>query len=258
MGDLRIALLCQDGVGARVIYNRLRREFTEPISVIAEEPTPKWQLIRGRYRKLGVRTVAGQLAFQALVQPTLQRASAARVREVARDMQLDTSPIPGSVLTRVPSVNSEQCRALLREYAPRIVVLGGTRIVGEATLNATPATFINMHAGITPGYRGVHGGYWALADGRPDLVGTTIHVVDRGIDTGGVIEQVFFAPDARDNFATYPLLHIAYGLPALVRAIRGAARGNIETVAGAAHPSQLRYHPTLLQYVGQALLRGVR
>jgi folate-dependent phosphoribosylglycinamide formyltransferase PurN len=37
----------------------------------------------------------------------------------------------------------------------------------------------------------VHGGYWALAENNPQLVGTTVHFVDTGIDTGEVIEQSF-------------------------------------------------------------------
>ena len=83
-----------------------------------------------------------------------------------------------------------------------------------------------MHAGITPAYRGVHGGYWALAEGRTDLVGTTIHLVDEGIDTGGVIEQASFSPTEADTFVTYPYLHTAAGLPPLIEAVRGILRGH--------------------------------
>ena len=42
-----------------------------------------------------------------------------------------------------------------------------------------------MHAGITPQYRGVHGGYWAVVNNDPEHCGVTIHFVDKGIDTGG-------------------------------------------------------------------------
>ena len=66
-------------------------------------------------------------------------------------------------------------------------------------------------AGITPLYRGVHGAYWALAEGRRDLCGVTVHRVDAGIDTGEVLAQVLIDPTPQDNFVTYPWLQVAEG-----------------------------------------------
>ena len=74
---------------------------------------------------------------------------------------------------------------------------------------------INMHAGITPRYRGVHGGYWALAEQHPEWVGTTVHLVDPGIDTGGILAQATFEVTGEDTIATYPDLHLVHGLPLL-------------------------------------------
>src|SRR5438093_9923670 len=53
------------------------------------------------------------------------------------------------------------------------VVVNGTRIISEAVLTASDAVFINMHAGITPKYRGVHGGYWALYNGDGEAASST-------------------------------------------------------------------------------------
>ena len=91
---------------------------------------------------------------------------------IKRQFHLDISPVDGRVI-RVPSVNSGKARRALREFSPQVVVVNGTRIICNETLCAVDAPFINTHAGITPLYRGVHGGYWALREGRPDLVGTT-------------------------------------------------------------------------------------
>jgi methionyl-tRNA formyltransferase len=118
--------------------------------------------------------------------------------------------------------------------------------------------FINMHAGVTPAYRGVHGGYWALAEGRPDLAGTTIHLVDEGIDTGDVIRQVTFAPSDADNFATYPYLHTAAGLPALLDAVDSILCGDGPArCAPKSQHSRLRYHPTLWSYLATGCRRKV-
>ncbi|MCU0687084.1 MAG: formyl transferase [Polyangiaceae bacterium] len=244
----RVVLLAVEGPPTNVVFHALERAFG-PVEVVIEEKVPRWQLVRGRYRRLGLWPVLGQLAFLGAVQPALVRRSRARVREILAEAGLDEGPIDPARVQRVGSVNTPEARDRLRRLAPTVVVLNGTRIVGRETLRCVQAPFLNMHAGITPRYRGVHGGYWALVEGRPDLVGTTVHLVDEGIDTGRVVEQTFFRPGPRDSFATYPSLHLAAGLPALVRAVRRALEGTLETVPGPDEPSRLRYHPTAWGYL---------
>jgi len=72
---------------------------------------------------------------------------------------------------------------------PDVVVVNGTRIIAEKVLHSVPATFLNTHSGITPLYRGAHGGYWALVKKDRANCGVTIHVVDAGIDTGGIVTK---------------------------------------------------------------------
>src|SRR5690606_24425483 len=94
----------------------------------------------------------------------------------------------------VPSVNATQCIDLVQKIEPDIVVVNGTRIISKKVLDAVPVSFINTHVGITPKYRGVHGAYWALACGDTDNCGVTVHLVDKGIDTGGILKQAVIAP----------------------------------------------------------------
>jgi folate-dependent phosphoribosylglycinamide formyltransferase PurN len=244
---MSVLLLAKPSDATNVVYHALASDFPG-LEVVLESAGSRWEMLRGRYRRLGVRPAVGQAVFVALAVPLLRRRAQARIHAILDEHGLDASPILTRV-HRVESVNSEAARALLRDLAPRVVVVFGTRVIGKATLAASAAPFINMHAGITPRYRGVHGGYWALAEGRPDLVGTTIHLVDEGIDTGAVLEQVRFTPALSDNFASYPYLHVAAGLPALRRAVRAALEGRLGTVAARGGPSRLRYHPTVFEYL---------
>ena len=250
-------LLGGDGESTRIVYHHLAREFPD-VRVVLEAGVPARQLLRRRLQKLGAATVAGQLLFMGLVGRRLRRAAAPRVREIVGAHGMDTRPIDAPV-TRVPSVNSPEAREALGALAPAVVVVNGTRIIGRKTLQCVDAPFINTHAGITPLYRGVHGGYWALAEGRPELVGTTVHLVDEGIDTGTILEQVTFAVTPADNFATYPYLHTAAGLAPLVRAVRAAMEGTLSPRAeNPGLPSRLRSHPTIGEYLSARLRRGVR
>jgi len=218
-------------------------------------------LARRRARRLGWFTLVGQIAFVAVLMPVLRRVSRRRIQAILTESGLDDSDIPS--IRAVVSVNDPQTPALLREFGPAVVVVNGTRIIADSTLSAVPCPFINIHAGITPRYRGVHGGYWALAEGRPDLAGTTVHLVDTGIDTGRVLARAYFEAAPDDSIATYPYRHLADGLPLLAervgRVLNGeAVPGETAVEATPAGESRLRWHPTVWGYVWARLRRGVR
>jgi folate-dependent phosphoribosylglycinamide formyltransferase PurN len=263
MGELTavrgpVVLLATDGPATRAVYHALASEHTG-VRVILEEPVGRTVLLRRRAARIGYRRATGQLLFLLGVVPLLRWRAAARVREIVREHGLDERPIPAAALQRVPSVNAPAAREALRLLAPAVVVVSGTRIISPETLAAVEVPFLNMHAGLTPGYRGVHGGYWALRDGAPACVGTTIHLVDPGIDTGTVVEFVRFGVTDRDSFATYPRLHTAAGLPALRRAVRSALAGTLQPLnQGPATETRLRHHPTAGEYLVGRLARGVR
>jgi methionyl-tRNA formyltransferase len=261
----RIVLLAGPGESTMMVAHALSAKFADVV-LVQEQPVSRKVLVERRVKRLGAGQVAGQVAFSLSVAPLLKRLSRARRAEILREFNLQTTPFAGMTV-HVASVNSDEARAALQRLAPDVIVVNGTRIIGKDTLAAATARFINMHAGITPQYRGVHGGYWALRNGKPDEVGTTIHYVDTGIDTGAIIEQVTFSVTESDNFATYPLLHTAHGLPALLRAVARqlgeAASAEMPTAAKLPNAdgkgeSVLRYHPTLVDYLRGRILQRIR
>ena len=63
----------------------------------------------------------------------------------------------------------------------------------------------------------MHGGYWALVSGHPEACGVTVHLVDEGIDSGGILAQSVITPGPADCFVTYPLMQLGVGLPVAPR-----------------------------------------
>jgi hypothetical protein len=249
-------LLCSDNPASRIIFHHLRNRFGH-VDVIEEEPLSQVALLRRRTARLGLRTAGGQLMFRALVVPWLTVRSRDRVEEIKRDLGLDDRPMDG--VRHVVSMNDDSARGVLRSLHPAITVVCGTRILDRTTLAALNGPVVNFHAGITPLYRGVHGGYWALAEGRPDLVGSTIHLIDPGIDTGTVVAQAGFDVTSRDSFVTYPYLHVAAALEPLAEVVaRALAGGDVVGLPPRTDlDSKLRTHPTLGQYLSHARA-GVR
>lgn len=247
MSTQKVVLLAGDGESTPIVYEHLNKVV--PIErVLLDGPKPRWTLVKRRVQRFGYLRTAGQVAFSAAVAPMLRREAKDRIDEILAE--LGEAKLPENKVTRFESVNSKACIDALRRIDPKVVVVNGTRIISQEVLEATNATFINMHAGITPRYRGVHGAYWALAEGRPENAGVTVHLVDKGIDTGAILAQARIHPGPRDNFATYPLLQLQAGLPLLSQAVQNALRGNVVTVNSIdSLPSTLWHHPTVGQYL---------
>ncbi len=80
--------------------------------------------------------------------------------------------------------------AAVAEHRPDIVVSAGfLKLVGPGFLDRFGGRFVNTHNALLPSFPGIHGPREALAYGVK-VTGATLFVVDEGIDTGVVVEQV--------------------------------------------------------------------
>ena len=201
----------------------------------------------------------GQALFVMAAEPCIAWRSRRRVQAIKQFCSLDARPIRSNAVY-VESANSDDAIQRLRSANPALVVVNGTRILTRRTLEAVGVPFVNMHAGITPTFRGCHGAYWALATGRPDLAGTTIHRIDTGIDTGTVIKQAVTSQSRRIAWRLPRTCNLPPGRPLLVSTIRERYfLGEVNTVRIAAPNagSSLYHHPTLWYYLSVKLRRGV-
>lgn len=251
-----IVLLLGPSRSSVFLYNYLKQHFTIQAAIL-ENAVSRTQLIKRRAKKLGWPKVIGQLLFQIFVARILKITSAKRYRQLLSQYKLSDAPIDEEKIIRVNSVNDPATIELLRTLQPALIVINGTRIISKKTLEAVSCHFINTHAGITPKYRGVHGGYWALVNNDQQSCGVTIHLVDKGIDTGDIIDQAKINPAASDNFTTYPIHQLGAALPRLKVIIDNALANNLVTRKSEGE-SRLWHHPTLIQYFYYRFFKGVR
>ena len=253
----KIVLLGREDSQTAIVYNSLSSEF-QLAGVVVEKAESRLKFMKRRAKKMGLGKALSQIAFRLVVVPWLRATSRRRVDEILRQSGLDTSPLPVGRLTKVESVNYDQTINVLQTLQPSVVVVSGTRIIAARVLQCVPAVFINIHAGITPMYRGVHGGYWALVENNVEACGVTVHEVDTGVDTGWILGQTRITPNGSDNFVTYGFLQIAAGLPLLKKAIRDACEGQLRPLSVPGGESRLWTHPTLGEYVYHRVKRGVK
>lgn len=81
-------------------------------------------------------------------------------------------------------------RDALRSFQPDYIVSAGfMRILGAPVLEEFGGRIINTHPALLPAFKGAHAVRDALEHGVR-ITGSTVHVVDAGVDTGRIIAQV--------------------------------------------------------------------
>lgn len=226
--------------------------------MVLEDPVSPLTLVCRRVRRLGPLTVAGQVLFHLGLRPFLRLRSRGRRAEIARAARLDPTPIEPSRVDHIGSMNELGAAELIARLDPRVVLVSGTRLLSRVLLERVHAPFINVHAGVTPLYRGVHGAYWALAERDDAHCGVSVHLVGPGMDTGAVLAWTRITPGPHDDFSTYPMLQLIAALPLVREQLRlalTAALAPIEAPAGRSRPWS---HPTLWGYLWRRLRHGVR
>ncbi len=248
-------MLATDCDSTWIIANRLRDRF--PVQgVVIESPVSRSKFLQRRVRRLGYMTVAGQIAFQ-LFSRVLTCESRQRRDEIRRRNGWKRDRPSQIPCFDVSSVNDNQTLELLSRLKPKVIVINGTRILSKRLLQSLDVPILNLHAGITPAYRGVHGAYWAFARDDAAHAGVTVHRVDPGIDTGDVVFQATIQRAAADNYATYPLLQLEAGMHLLESAVADALNHRIRSQQTTGL-SELFYHPTIWGYLRTRLTQGIK
>jgi phosphoribosylglycinamide formyltransferase-1 len=75
------------------------------------------------------------------------------------------------------------------EHEPTLIVLAGfMKLVGSAFLDRFEGRTLNTHPALSPSFPGMHGPREAL-DYGVKVTGSTLFVVDHGVDTGPIVAQ---------------------------------------------------------------------
>ena len=166
------------------LLNLLRRSeiSVEQVVVCSDVWGSRVRWLRRIAKRLGW---AGALAYLAwrVRSRTFSKEATWRGHRLERDYRqlanrIDYTPTPRSTAT--PEA--------LERARPALCLLGDCGIVPPAVLAVPSIATLNAHPGILPEYRGLDTALWAVYENQMDKVGCTLHVVDPGIDTGGILE----------------------------------------------------------------------
>jgi len=100
-----------------------------------------------------------------------------------------------------------------------VVVFGSSYIRSPLVERFIAARAVNIHMGLSPYYRGSSCNFWAMNDGRADMVGATIHMLSKGLDSGGILFHALPEPAECDPWVF------------TMRAVEAAIAGLAERIA---------------------------
>lgn len=249
-----IAVATAGGPHPWIIVNALTDAFGDVV-VIHEQGESRPMLVRRRAKRFGWWSALGQAGTMAW-SVVGKRLARRRIDALIAVNGLNASPRPGQTVVEVPSVNAPQFVAAIARLKPAVLFLVGCRMLKAETLATIPCPVLNYHAGITPKYRGMNGGYYAMAEGDTENFGGTVHLVDAGVDTGGVLYQARGTPAPDDDLLTYAYRQAAISRDICVQAVRDALEGSLQVVEPSL-PSKQWFHPTIWRYVWTGIAKGV-
>lgn len=249
-----IVALTAGGPHAWIMINALRETFGD-FPIILEEGEPASTFWARRRKLLGPFRVLSMKAARIPIRLT-KSGTGARIQELIDAHGLKPEPDPVTHIINVPSVNSDAAREALAAAKPKAVFVVSTRMIGQKTLSSVEAPFLNYHSGINPAYRGMYGGYFALANGQPEHFGATVHLVDSGVDTGDVLYQSHVEVTKKDNFHTYIWTMAAGSRDIVIQAMKDALEGKLAPKK-IDLPSRQYFAPTFFGYILTGLRRGI-
>lgn len=239
---------------AWAIINLLRSEFGN-FPILLEEPESPRTIWRRRLKRFGLIKVASMQAARLALGLT-RRGTDKIINKIQGSYRLNPELPRLADIRRVGSVNSNLSREYLRALNPKAVFVIASSPLEDRTLETIDVPFINFNPGINPAYRGVFGGYFALAKGEPELFGGTVHLLTTGPDTGEVLYQSRVSTQPGDNIHTYMWRITACSRGIILKAIRDALDEDLKP-RQVSLPSRQFDTPTLGYYLWTGLTRKV-
>lgn len=256
MNKLKVVMLICDGDSSRIIYHKLK-DCCNIECVVKEEAISNNILLKNRIKKLGFFKVLGQLIFM-IFNKFLKFISQNRIQEIKNKYSLNTNDVNQEYVVLVDDINNKEVEKILQKINPDLVLVNGTRIIKKNILLSINKPFVNTHVGITPRYRGVHGGYWALSNNDKNNCGVTVHLIDEGIDTGNILYQSLIEVTKEDNFNTYPYLQTVKAIQLLRNVLKDIENSSLVSKKSIVDDSKLWYHPTIFEYFRNYFKFGVK
>lgn len=224
----KILVMCSKGVFQDHLIRRLAQEFSVCAVVRHEYPT-ETSLVAKWINKL-VHPVQTIQHLYARVKLANHDKRADQFIQKTFKSQTTQQTIP--ILT-TNNVNEQTVIDFINQHSPDIICVNGTNLLRENLLANINPTFgvINLHTGLSPYSRGGNCNLFMLLEKHPELVGITVHHIDKGIDSGEIIISTQADYDENDSYEIIDAKCFKLGIEAMVEACSRLFTGNADKVS---------------------------
>ena len=87
------------------------------------------------------------------------------------------------------TLNNIETQKILEDFSPDYIFTFGCGLLKDNIIKTASKCTINIHTGLTQYHRGVEGPLFAIYEEDASIIGSTIHQVTTGIDSGQVVAQ---------------------------------------------------------------------
>jgi folate-dependent phosphoribosylglycinamide formyltransferase PurN len=178
---VRTIFLCRDGADQRHLANALADAGRLDAIVVEGRGNAR----RGKLGRVLGRARWWQLPARLLDVAILVAYGTWSERALASGLGVNGYP-KGVRRIEVGHANDPASIDALRDLDADVLVVLGTSILNDDVLASPRRYALNIHGGALPDYRGVYSDFWALANDRPDRLGSVVFHLDPGIDTGEI------------------------------------------------------------------------
>ncbi len=182
---MKILILRSDGPHNRYLLYRLKKEFSDVVSVMEISQYQRSRLLEKKKYKDYLYNIYHHFRRNLIGHNKYRKHFF--LSKIEDD--ISTSPYCKDDYV-VDWVNSDVLIKELQEINPDITIVMGTSIIKAAVLKLLGKHVINIHGGHLPNYKGNHCFFFAFYNQEFEKLGSTIHFVNEFIDNGDIIDII--------------------------------------------------------------------
>ncbi len=227
---LRVVVATGDAVPQRHLAWRLANEF-DVVGIVVYAPRQRQGRLTDRLRRyLNPADAFRYLHTRKKIATYEQQASELYGRLFPEQTRQWPDSIP---FLRVEDINSAKAVDFVRRCTPDILCVNGTNLLREPMLSLTSELrygIVNLHTGLSPYSRGGNCNLFMLLEGKPELVGITVHYIDPGIDSGDIIITARAPIEPADTYEMIEAKNFRLGIDLMLVAVHQLAEGRAARV----------------------------
>ena len=179
---MKIAFLCSDDISNKLFIQTLKKYNLEITVFVENNNSNKKNLIKRRLKKLNLIEkffFPLDILFLVIYKKRINK-------YLKKNLELTTDSSIEEKIIFTKDINSTEVYESINNFRPDAVIVRGTSIIRDHLINIKVKYFLNIHGGIVPNYRNVHGQFWAYYNKDYSNMGSSILHLTKGIDNGNI------------------------------------------------------------------------